>query len=406
MKLFILSLFLSMQLMAQNDSTAFFKRIPQDTSKLKLNSEATYNRPFLSPGKSPVAIGGYVEANSNTFVTDGISKGTSFTFERLSLFVASSINKRIKFLSELEFEEGGKEIGIEYAALDIEFHPLLNLRGGIIINPIGSFNQNHDGPKWEIIDRPISSTTIIPATLNSTGFGFFGKIAKNNMVWAYEAYMTNGLDDKIINNDHNKTWFAAGKENPERFNESFNGQPSFTAKTSIRHRKAGEIGISWFGGVYNQFSENGVIVDKKRRCDLIALDFNTTLPKIKTVLNGEWAWSFIDLPDSYPQQYGSRQRGGYLDIVQPIIKRKIFGWENSTVNIALRTEYADYNIGTFNATGGNIFDEVFAIVPGLSFRPSSLTVFRVNYRYRLDKDIFGTHTILTTGFQFGFATYF
>jgi hypothetical protein len=406
MKLIILALFFSVQIMAQNDSSNIVQRIPLDTSGLKLNSEANYNRPFLKPGKLPLSIGGYVEAHTGYLVTDGISEGVSFTLERLSIFLASSINKRIKFLSELEFEEGGREISIEYAALDLEIHPLLNFRGGIIINPIGSFNQNHDGPKWEIIDRPISSTTIIPSTLSSAGFGLYGKIGARNMVWAYEMYITNGLDDKIIDNNRKRTWFPAGKTNPERFNESFNGQPSYTFKTSIRHRKIGELGLSWLGGIYNNFKDDGIVLDKRRRYDLFAIDFNTVIPITNTLLNGEIVQAIIDIPSSYSEQFGTRQKGAYLDIVQPIIKGKILGWQNSTLNLAVRTEYADYNIGTFDATGGEIYDNIFSIVPAISFRPSTLTVFRLNYRYLLNTDIFGNLPSRTAGFQFGFASYF
>src|SRR3546814_20308734 len=83
------------------------------------------------------------------------------------------------------------------------------------MNPIGSFNQNHDGPKWEFISRPISATTIIPATWSTVGFGLYGKYGRNNWVWAYEAYLTNGFDDKIINNSENRTWMTASKENAE-----------------------------------------------------------------------------------------------------------------------------------------------------------------------------------------------
>ena len=93
----------------------------------------------------------------------------------MTLFVASSIHRRIKFLSEIELEEGGREIAIEFAALDLELDPLLVLRGGIIMNPIGAFNQNHDGPKWEFTDRPLAAQRMLPATWSNVGFGAFGK---------------------------------------------------------------------------------------------------------------------------------------------------------------------------------------------------------------------------------------
>src|SRR5687767_9963417 len=368
--LFGLAFFIYFPALAQKDSS-LFKRIIPDTGRMNLNMDAVHNRPFLQIGKLPATIGGYVEANTSYFSEDGVTEGLSFQLPRLTLFVASSIRDRIKFLTEIELEEGGKEINIEFASVDVEFHPLLNIRGGIIMNPIGSFNQNHDGPKWEFVSRPISSTTIIPSTWSNAGFGLFGKYAKNNWVWAYEAYLTNGFDDRIINNSENRTWMPASKENAERFEESFNGSPLVTVKTAIRHRKIGELGLSWMGGVYNKFREDGIDLDKKRRVDFLAADFNTVLPGIKTYLNTEWVWTFIDVPSTFTEQFGSRQKGGFIDIVQPVIKRRMLGWDNAILNVAVRGEYADYNEGTFSSTGGNIYDHVRAIVPAISFRTSS-----------------------------------
>ena len=105
-------------------------------------------------------------------------------------------------------------------------------------------------------------------------------------------------------------------------------------------------------------------------------------------------------------QFGNKQQGGFLDIVHPIVRRKMFGWENSTINLAFRTEYTDYNVGTFNETGENIYDHIIAIVPGITFRPSSQTVIRANYRYHWQRDLLGNPASRTAGFQFGFSTYF
>ena len=399
------SLLLTTVVFSQRDSS-LFKRIVPDTGRTVMNMDAIYNRPLLQAGKLPATLGGYVEANTAYFSENGINEGLSFQLPRLTLFVSATIKQRIKFLTEIELEEGGREINIEFASVDVEFHPLVNLRGGVIMNPIGSFNQNHDGPKWEFISRPISSTTIIPSTFSNVGFGLFGKYAKQQWVWGYEAYLTNGFDDKIINNSENRTWFPATKENPERFEESFNGIPLVTLKTALRHRKIGEIGISWMGGVYNKFREDGIDLDKKRRVDFIALDFNTVLPKIKTYINGEWVWATVDVPATFTQQFGNKQKGGFVDIVQPIIKKRMLGWDDAVINFAFRGEYADYNVGKFNDTGGNIFDYVVAIVPAVSFRPSSQTVFRINYRYEWRRDILGNPASKTAGFQVGLSTYF
>jgi len=391
--------------MAQIDPS-LLRRVPKDTSASRMNMDAVYTRPFLQVGKLPVAIGGYMEANYQYLSENGISEGHQFQMRRVSLFLSSTISKRIKFLTEIEFEDGAKEIGIEFASVDIELDPLLNLRGGIVLNPIGAFNQNHDGPKWEFVDRPIAATQMLPATWSNAGFGLYGKKSRKDWVYAYEVYLTNGFNDRIIANSENKTFLPASKDDPERFEESFNGSMLLTAKAAVRNRKIGEIGLSYMGGVYNKFKDDGLVLDKKRRVDVVAIDFNTTLPRINTYITGEWAWVHVNVPETYTEQFGEKQVGGFIDFVQPIVKRPMFGFENAVLNAALRLEYVDWNKGVFRSTGTNIADEVFAIVPAVSFRPTAQTVLRFNYRYNWQKDILGNPPSKLAGFQFGVSTYF
>lgn len=398
---------ISILVSAQADSSsALIKRIPADTSKQKLNMDAAYTRPFLTAGKLPIAIGGYLEANTQYASTNGISDGFSFQMRRMTLFFSSTIAERIKFLSELEFEDGTKEINIEYAAMDIELHPLLNLRGGIIMNPIGAFNQNHDGPKWDFIDRPVSATTIIPSTLSNVGFGAYGKYFSRNLIIGYEAYLTNGFDDKIISNSENRTSLAAGKSDPEKFEESNSGLPMFTGKIAVRNRKIGELGFSYMTGVYNKWKEDGLILDSKRSVSVIAIDFNTSQLRNRLNITGEVAKIFVDIPDTYSQQFGTQQFGYFIDMVGTIIQQQMFGWEKAKINLALRLEYADYNQGQFSETGNNISDNIWAIVPAIAFRPVGTTVLRFNYRYQQQTDLLGNPPVKTGVIQFGFSTYF
>lgn len=386
--------------------TSLLRRIPKDTLIQAMNMDAVYNRPFIAVGKLPVSLGGYMEANWQHLGTDGVSEGHQFQARRLSLFIASSVSKRIKFLSEIEFEEGGKEIGVEFAAMDIEFDPLLNLRAGIIMNPIGAFNQNHDGPKWEFTDRPIAMTQMLPATWSNAGFGIYGKKYADEWMFGYEMYLSGGFDNSIIANTENKTFLPASKDNTDRFEESASGEPLFTGKIALRNNKVGEFGLSYMGGVYNKYQDDGNQLDKKRRLNVFAVDFNTTINHTKTFITGEWAWVHVNVPDTYSQQFGSQQKGGFTDIVQPVIKKKIFGWKDAVVNLACRLEYVDWNVGTFKETGGNISDELWSIMPAISFRPTQQTVLRLNYRYLQQKDFLGNPPSKTAGFIFGISTYF
>src|SRR5688500_10039895 len=108
------------------------RKAPKTTDSLKLNMDAVYDRPLIKAGRLPVSLGGYVEANYQYLNENGVSEGHQFQMRRLTIFMASSIAKRLKFLTEIEFEDGTKEINIEFASVDFEVSPLLNFRGGVI----------------------------------------------------------------------------------------------------------------------------------------------------------------------------------------------------------------------------------------------------------------------------------
>lgn len=385
---------------------AFGQNEPAADTSAQLNMDAVYNRPFLEMGRMPVALGGYVEANTAWFSEDGVSEGLSFQLPRLTLFASSTITRGIKFLTEIEFEEGGREINIEFASLDVQLLPALNLRGGVVMNPIGAFNQNHDGPKWEFVDRPISATQMLPATWSNAGFGLHGKFYQGPWTLGYETYLSNGFDESIIDNTEGRSFLPAAKASGERFEESFNGRPLLSAKTAIRHRSIGEIGISYMGGAYNKAEDDGIEIDAVRRVHTFAVDVNTTLPGLGTVFTGEWAWVNIELPADYAPQYGGSQYGGFLDIVQPVFRGKTLHWNKSVLNLATRLEYVDWNVGSFAETGTNIADDLFAISGGISFRPSAQTVLRLNYRYQWQQDLFGNPTARSAGWLFGLSSYF
>lgn len=398
---------------AQVDSS-LFKKNTSTTSKPALNMDAIYNRPFMLGTQQHVSLGGYVEGNWQHLATNGVSLGHQFQFRRMSLFMASSLARHIKFLSELEFEndpdelmEGEKmEVDIEYAAIDVELHPLLNFRSGIILNPIGAFNQNHDGPKWEFVDRPIAMTQLLPATWNNAGAGFYGKQYRGNWMLGYELYLSSGFDSSIIHNDRNKTYLPEARHNAARLAYIPSGRPLLSAKIAVRQNKIGEFGISYMGQTYNQFMKAAVQIDAPRRLDVFAFDFNVSLGKLNTNLIGECAYVKVQVPSSIATNYGSKQFGAFLDIVQPVFKGKVMTWNASVLNLACRLEYADWNLGTFAVSNSKIYEELWSVVPAISFRPTPQTVLRLNYRIQQQADFVGDFTIKTKGLSLGMSAYF
>lgn len=373
-----------------------------DTADAVLGQDGLYNRPFIG-GVGGTSVGGYVEGNTNYFQEDGISDGFSMELRRFNLFVFSSIAPRLRLISELEFEHGTEEIALETALMDFEISPALNLRGGILLPPLGYFNQNHDSPQWEFVERPLVSTEIIPATLSEVGFGVFGKLFTSAATFSYDLYLTNGLQDGIVVNGEGRTHIPGGKTE-ELLAEDNNGSPAVTGRVAARRPGLGEIGVSAYRAAYNTFDVEGDRVAPTRDVTILAVDAGAEVARLQ--LRGELAWARIDVPPDLGELFGDEQLGFHVDAVYPVWEPEIGGLDDAVLNLALRVERVDFNVGTFSRTGRSIGDEETVVVPGLAFRPAPGTVFRLNYRRAWIDDLLGNPTAHRGGIQVGFATYF
>jgi hypothetical protein len=371
----------------------------QDTSMVQ---GGLYQRPFIaSAGRT--AVGGYAEGHASYFVTDGIGDGLSMELRRFNIFLYSSVGRRIRFLSELEFEHGTEEITLETALVDFVVNPSLVLRAGILLPPIGAFNVAHDSPRYDFVERPLVSTRIIPATLSEVGFGVHGRLAPGTLAVSYDAYLTNGLGSGVVLNSSGRTDLAGGKSE-SRFAGDNNGSPAVSGRVAARHRGVGEVGLSYYGGVYNDYRVEGVAVDRRRWLSIAALDANGEIGPVS--VSGEVALARVDVPDDLTELFAERQWGAYVDVVAPVWRPRIRALPAPMVYAVARLERIDLNQGRFQSTGRPIGDDVRAVTLGVSFRPAAGTVFRANYRLESARDVLGNEPARTGGFQLGFATYF
>ena len=393
----VYSLLIVQTTQAQSDST---RRSIRDTATVQ---GSIYSRPFIATS-SRVSVGGYVEGNSNYFVEDGLTEGFSMELRRFNIFLYAPLGPRLRFFSELEFEHGTEEISLETAQLDLQVTSAFALRMGIVLPPIGAFNQNHDSPRWEFVDRPLVSTRIIPSTLSDIGVGMYGRARPGRRTSiTYDAYLTNGLGDGIINNVEGRTSLPAGKR-VEQFAGDNNGSPALSGRVAAQRNGVGELGVSYYGAVYNRFRVDGARVDDARRVTIAAVDFSLALGRLS--VRGELARVAVVLPRGLEEVLATRQQGAHVDVVLPVLRRAMLGLPNATISLALRAEYVDFNVGRFASTGAPIRDDIVALVPGLSLRANANTVFKANYRREKTRDLLGNPATHRGGYQVGFATYF
>ena len=176
--------------LAQRDTTV------KDTVERPFVRGGVYDKPYLARLGGRTTIGGYAEAHARWERVDGKRDEAGFEAKRFNLFTNARVSDFVRIGAELEFEDGGSEIKLEYAAIDLRIHPALTLRGGMLLSPLGKFNLAHDSPLNEFTDRPLVSTELLGVALSEAGFGAFGQVGfARTGRFTYEVYATNGFHD-------------------------------------------------------------------------------------------------------------------------------------------------------------------------------------------------------------------
>jgi hypothetical protein len=113
------------------------------------------------------------------------------------LFFGHDFSDRIRFYSEFEVEHAvasstdAGEAEIEQGYLDGLFNKRFNIRGGLVLMPMGIVNVYHEPPAFNGVDRPDVDQVVIPSTWREPGVGIFGELAEGVR---YQFYLVNGFN--------------------------------------------------------------------------------------------------------------------------------------------------------------------------------------------------------------------
>lgn len=357
------------------------------------------DRPYLLRSGKSLALGGYVDLLGSYHQQEGISDGVSFEARRFNIFLTSQMVDFLRVSAEIEFEHG-PELALEMALVDVLLHHAINLRAGILLVPIGRFNITHDSPRYDLVDRPLVSTHLLAATWADVGGGIFGSLYPGSHKLTYELYVINGLGDGVLAAEG--TRLAAGKA-ISRFEEDNNGRPAITGRLAYQPPIPLEVGLSFYTGIYNRFTDDGLTLDHARWLWIAAVDAETEWRRIYA--RGEAAMTWIDTPPSQAEITADRQWGGYLETGVHVLQRSFWRFTQMKLTAVARFDYVDLNIGTRSSTGESIGDEITRLSVGLSFRPVNATSIRLCYHYNWNTDVFGRLS-QSAGLQLGIATYF
>ena len=163
----------------------FAQNVQQDS--ITLNQQQNASQKILnSTVSNKLTIGGYGQVDYNQ------PEGENGTLDvhRIVLLLGYKFNDRVQFVTEIEYEHV-KEVFIEQAFLSYSLNDNLNIRGGLMLVPMGIVNEYHEPTTFNGVERPNVDKSIVPTTWREIGIGISGRI--NEASLRYQAYIFNGF---------------------------------------------------------------------------------------------------------------------------------------------------------------------------------------------------------------------
>ncbi len=351
-----------------------------DTTRRSLTSTSgIYGKPFVKRFGAGTAVGGYIDLEYRNALDQHTSR---FDQHRLIPFLFSEITDKLHFGTEIEFEhganievdggeaEGAGEVNVEFATLDYTLTEALNLRGGIILAPLGRFNLVHDSPINELTDRPLVSTEIEPTTLSEAGFGLFGTIyPTERALVSYELYVVNGFTPGIFEQEDGEVALRL-REGRGLRGEDNNSAKSLVGRLAFSPFLGLELGASAHTGRY---ASRDSLFSGRERLTIWGLD--ATFQHGPFDLLGEYAQADVDIPAAFAAQgVIGTQNGYYVQGNYHFGHGLIPPHATSSFTGVVRWDYVDF---ARHATG----DTRERLTLGLNWRPVPEAVLKTDFQW-------------------------
>ncbi len=206
-----------------------------------------------SKSDSKVQIGGYAQMDFNQPVKDSQQSNAKLDVHRLVLLFGYRFNERTNFVTEIELEHV-KEIYVEQAFLNHKVLPWLDLRGGLMLVPMGIVNEYHEPPTFNGVERPNLDSKIVPTTWREIGFGVTGRL--DNAALKYQLYVMNGFNGFDGGGKFRGT--DALRKGRQKGAESFMSSPTLATKIDYYGILGLKLGFSTYNGKSQSSLFNGL----------------------------------------------------------------------------------------------------------------------------------------------------
>lgn len=289
----------------------------QEPSKIKTGLGPKASKIYSQ--KQGFSLAGYGEMVYDNFSAqkdDGSASGKKDTVDYLRqvLYFGYKFSDNLLMNSEIEFEHGstgsGGEVSVEFAYLDFLTHSPFNVRSGMLLVPMGIYNEIHEPPTFFSSRRPNVESNIIPTTWRANGVGLFGDLGTNlsYKLYVVESLRANSAAASGISNSGIRSGRQKGAS-------ALAENAALTGRLDYEWTPGSFAGVSFFNGGTSQAEIAGT------EANLFLWDVHTRMQFGQLMVQGVYASSTLSDADKINatkglvgnNSVGSKQYGWYLE---------------------------------------------------------------------------------------------
>ena len=374
-------------------STAGFSQTVQDSIYNDPQKQQNAAQRILSGNiSSGVTVGGYGEITYNQPEGDN----GELDVQRLVLLFGYKFNDKVQFVTEVELEHVN-EVFVEQAFLQYSVSDNVNLRGGLMLVPMGIVNEYHEPTTFNGVERPSVDGSIVPTTWREIGLGVAGKL--DDVSLRYQAYIFNGFSS--VNGTNTLGGSNGLRNGRQKGIKSTVNTPNFSGKLDYYGLPGLRLGLSGYFGRTQAEDDVQDIDGADVGISMVGLDARYAYQRFTA--RGQFIHASISDSEDYNALYeadlGSTLQGWYLEAAYNLLpltkEQQLFAFA--------RYEDYDTNKSVEGPLTRNLAYDRNEWTVGLSYKMAPGAVFKADYQIR-DNSVDGVD--VSNRFNMGIGVWF
>lgn len=340
----------------------------------------------LLKNKKGLTIGGYGQLDYNQPLSSTTMNSGTLDVHRLVMLFGYNFNDRLKFVSEIEYEHV-QEVFVEQSFLQYKLNNYINLRGGLMLIPMGIINEYHEPPTFNGVERPMVDKYIAPTTWRELGLGISGNIIEASL--KYQLYVVNGFNgyDGSATLD-GKNGLRKGRQKGA---DSYISSPNFSGKVEYYGIRGLNVGLSGYFGktqstAYDKLEKSDDIAIKSADStvvgvSMVGLDLRYQLKGL--ALRGQLIYSSLDNTMAYNQKLtsdlGSEMIGYYAELAYDVFSLTD-KFKSQLIPFVRYEVYDTHSKVEDNIVKNNAYNNTFITV-GVSWKITPRVVIKSDYQF-------------------------